>query len=283
MQGGKRHIVLRRILAGLVGSVLIGGTLWLALDWADKRRTEARTHAYVQEIISMLDLAAVRDFHRRLDTVRTFINDNSVHKIDKAFRANRGNADAFAAGMLAHAKGSAAEPVHMECSTRTNSMNRILKELGYDTRIVAIFNSKTNLRSHSFLEVMNPETKRWETQDADYDIYWRSKGSDRRISLADAAQSIDDIEPCGRNECGWTHVSREGIKAEGLMKYLDIISITAKQKAIRYALFTSRADLNRTYTKGSKQGSFCEVEAKRCRHGFYDITRYSSYEPGLPR
>lgn len=231
----------------------------------------------------MLDLAAVRDFHRRLDTVRTFINDNSVHKIDKAFRANRGNADAFAAGMLAHAKGSAAEPVHMECSTRTNSMNRILKELGYDTRIVAIFNSKTNLRSHSFLEVMNPETKRWETQDADYDIYWRSKGSDRRISLADAAQSIDDIEPCGRNECGWTHVSREGIKAEGLMKYLDIISITAKQKAIRYALFTSRADLNRTYTKGSKQGSFCEVEAKRCRHGFYDITRYSSYEPGLPR
>jgi hypothetical protein len=68
-------------------------------------------------------------------------------------------------------KGLRAEPVHMECSTRTNLMKSILQALGYDTRVVAIFNSKTNLRSHSFLEVMNPETKRWETQDVDYDIY----------------------------------------------------------------------------------------------------------------
>jgi len=275
--------MLKRILVGIAGTALIGGALWLARDWVNEHRTEARTDAYVQEMISMLDLAAMRDFHRRLDKVRIFINDNSIHKIDKAFRANRGNPDVFAAGVLAHAKGIAAEPVHMECSTRTNLMSSILQALGYDTRVVAIFNSKTNLRSHSFLEVMNPETKRWETQDADYDIYWRGKGSSGRISLANAAQSIDGIEPCGRNECGWGQVSREGIKAKKLTNYLDVISITAKQKAVRYALFTSRADLNRTYSKGSKQGSFCQVEAKRCQHGFYDITKYSSYEPGLPR
>jgi hypothetical protein len=231
----------------------------------------------------MLDLAVLPDFHQRLDKLRTFINDHSSHKVDKVFWANHGNADVFAAGVLAHAKGMAAEPVHMECSTRTNLMNSILQALGYDTRVVAIFNSRTNLNSHSFLEVMNPETKRWETQDADYDIYWRSKGSGERMSLAEAAQSIDDIEPCGRNACGWGQASREGIKARKLMDYLDVISITARQKAIRYALFTSRADLNRTYSKGSKQGSFCEVEAKRCEHGFYDITKYSTYEPGLPR
>ena len=159
-----------------------------------------------------------------------------------------------------------------------------LQALGYDTRVVAIFNSRTNLNSHSFLEVMNPETKRWETQDADYDIYWRSKGSGERISLAEAAQSIDDIEPCGRSDCGWDHASREGIRAKKLMRLSRHHKHYGKaESGFVIALYTSRADLSRTYSKGPKQGTFCEVEAKRCKHGFYDITKYSTYEPGLPR
>jgi hypothetical protein len=236
----------------------------------------ARAEAHVREIHSMLNLATVPNFHERLDKVRTFISDNSVHKIDAEFRANQGNPDAFLAGLLAHAKGGAAKPIHMECSTRTIAMQRILEALGYDTRIIAIFNSRTNLKSHSFLEVMNPQTKHWETQDADYDIYWRSKRSGERISLADLAQSIDEIEPCGRRDCDWRH-------AKKLTNYLDIVSITAKGKELRFALYTSRAQLSRTYSKGQKQGVFCEVEAKRCDRGFYDITRYSTYEPGLLR
>ena len=117
----------------------------------------------------------------------------------------------------------------MECSTRSNLMARLLEALGYKTRIVAIFNSRTNLKSHSFLEVMNPETKRWETQDPDYDIYWRSKESKDRLSLADSAEAVQDIEPCGRDSCGWEHVSREGIRADKLRGYLDIVSITDKR------------------------------------------------------
>jgi hypothetical protein len=260
-----------------------GGAVWLAIDWLHEHRMTMRTDFHVQEIISMLDLAAMSDFHHRLDTVRTFINDNSVHKIDEAFWASHGDTAAFAGGVLAHAKRLSTEPVHMECSTRSNLMARILGSLGYETRVVAIFNSRTNLKSHSFLEVMNPVAKHWETQDADYDIYWQSKVSGERISLADAAEAIDEIEPCGRNDCGWDHKSREGIRAEKLKPYLDIISITAKQKAVRYALHTSRAALSTTYRMGPKQGTFCEVEAKRCKHGFFDITKYSTHAAGLPR
>ena len=58
----------------------------------------------------------------------------------------------------------------MECSSRTILMGLILRALGYETRVVAIFDSRTNLKSHSFLEVINPATGRWETQDADFDI-----------------------------------------------------------------------------------------------------------------
>ena len=124
-----------------------------------------------------------------------------MHKIDQQFRANQANPDVFAAGVIAHAKGIA-KPIQMECSTRTNLMALILHALGYETRVIAIFNSRSNLNSHSFIEVLNPETKQWEAQDADYDIYWRSKGTGARISLADAAEAIDDIEPCGRETCG---------------------------------------------------------------------------------
>jgi hypothetical protein len=271
------------LLAGIVCAVLILTATWLAVDWLREQRRAARADAHVQEILSILDLPAMPDFHQRLDRVRAFVNDHSVHKPDEAFSLNQGKPDAFLAGLLAHAKGITAQPIHMECSTRSGAMGRILQALGYETRVIAIFNSKTNLRSHSFVEVMNPETKRWETQDADYDIYWRSKSSNERVSLADSAQSVDDIEPCGRNACGWSHTSREGIKAAKLFDYLDIISITAKEKTLRFALYTSRAELSRTYRKGQKQGSFCEVEAKRCKHGFYDIMKYSSYEPGLTR
>ncbi len=273
----------RRVLAGLAAIAVILGTAWFAIDAIDERQKAKLADAYVQEIISRLGLVTTQDFHQRLDTVRTFINDNSVHKIDAEFWANHGNPASFAAGVLAHAKGDAHKPIHMECSTRTNLMRRIFEALGYQTRVVAIFNSRTNLHSHTFLEVMNPETKRWETQDADYDIYWRDESSGLRISLADEAESIDGIEPCGRNDCGWGHASWEGIRVEKLKPYLEIISLTDKGRDLRYALYTSRADLDRTYRKERKRGSFCEVEAKRCKQGFFDIRTYSSYAPGLPR
>jgi hypothetical protein len=272
----------KRIFAGVAGTAAVGGAVWFAA-WLHEQRMTARTDAYVHDIIAVSGLLNIPDFHQQMDKARIFINDNSAHKTDQAFYVNQGNSAAFAAGVLAHAKRLSTEPVHMECSTRSGLMARILGALGYETRIIAIFNSRTNLKSHSFLEVMNPETGRWETQDPDYDIYWRSKGSGERISLADAAEDIGKIEPCGREGCGWQHVSREGIRAERLRVYLDIISITAKQKAVRYALYTSRADLDATYSKGLKRGEFCQVMAKRCKHGFFDITKYSTYAAGLLR
>jgi hypothetical protein len=257
-----------RIFGGMAGGVLLIGSAGLAADWFIEQQKVTRADAYVESIISLSGLRDIPSFYDRIDKVRTFINDNSIHKIDESFWANHGNLGAYAEEMVAYAKGTSSQPVHMECSSRTNLMARILAKLGYETRIVAIFNSRTNLRSHSFLEVLNPETELWITQDADYDIYWRSRASGERISLADTAEVITEIEPCGRERCGWNHVSREGIKASKLIDYLDIISITEKKKAVRYTMYTTRADLNRIYSKGSQRGSFCEVEAKRCKDGF---------------
>lgn len=277
-----RRKMVKPLLAGLAGVAFLG-LAWLAFDWHGEWQETRATDAHVQEIVAMLDLKAIPDFHLRLDKVRVFINDNSEHKTNDEFHANRENSAAFAAGVLAHAKGLSSDPINMECSTRTRLMAPILNALGYETRMVAIFDSDTNLKSHSFLEVLNPETGKWETQDADYDIYWRNRHSNERVSLAERAEAIDAIEPCGRNVCGWEHASREGIRANKLKAYLDIVSVTQREKGLRYALYTSRTDPDRVYRKEGETGSFCEVEAKRCEDGFHDIRAFNPDTAGPSR
>jgi hypothetical protein len=274
---------LKRMVSGSVLVAALFAAICFVWNTLGDRREAELTNAYVQEIISNLDLASVADFHERVENIRIFINDNSVFSVDDTFWKNKARPSSFAAGLLAHSKGTASNPVHMECSTRTSLMSNILRTLGYETRVVAIFNSNENLSSHSFLEVMNPETGRWETQDAQLDVYWRSKGSGERVSLADAAEDLDAVEPCGRSRCGWDLENREGSKVKRMRQFLDIISLTQKDRDLRYALYTSRANLNRIYTKDGKRGTFCEVRAKHCRQGFYDIRKFSSYAPGLPR
>jgi hypothetical protein len=159
-----QRAIVKIVVVAMV-SIAIVGAAWLAIDQLHEQRMNARMNTRVQEIIAILDLRATPDFHDRLDKVRSFINDHSIHKMDRTFWLNHGNPAAFADGLLAHVKGLAAEPVHMECSTRTNLMQLILQALAYETRIAALFDSNTNLSSHSFLEIMNPKTKRWETQD----------------------------------------------------------------------------------------------------------------------
>lgn len=75
--------------------------------------------------------------------------------------------------------------------------------MGYETRTIALFRTKGRHASHTFLDVLNPKTERWETQDPDYDLYWTSLSSKARLSLAEAAQDLEDL-PCGRSSCGGT-------------------------------------------------------------------------------
>jgi hypothetical protein len=64
------------------------------------------------------------------------------------------------------------------------------RKLGYETRIIALFDTDgEGLRSHTFLDVKNPGTGKWETQDPEFDLYWMSKSSGVRVSLADAAEN----------------------------------------------------------------------------------------------
>ena len=70
-----RNRTVKIILAGLASAAIVLGVAWFAVDWLRDRQAARETDAHVQEMLAMLGLTATPDFHRRLDRVRTFIND----------------------------------------------------------------------------------------------------------------------------------------------------------------------------------------------------------------
>jgi hypothetical protein len=255
------------VAAVLVVATLLCLGLGAALDWRSEKLRADR----VDEIIALMKIPPHADFHHTVDAVRIFINDHSQDKVDAAFRAMNGNQIAFADGIIAHARDPSVERVHMECSTRANLMGSVLRRLGYKTRTIGLFKTKGRYSSHTFLDVLNPKTKRWETQDPDYDLFWVSKSSGQRVSLAESAENIDDLNPCGRSTCGWDHASRDGNTPKSLTDKLDILSITSKEDDVRYSVYTTRANVQQRLTIGDETGTYCEVMAKRCRDGFHPI------------
>jgi hypothetical protein len=142
--------------------------------------------------------------------------------------------------------------------------------MGLATRRVDVYDA-ANLRSHTFLEVLNPDTGAWETQDPDYDIYWRRAGSPERVSIAEAAGDLDNVVPCGRTGCRWSISSREGTRAELLRDYLDFIVVRERASSRRFTVHTARADPAKVYEHRSRTGTFCDVLAKNCRDGLFPI------------
>jgi hypothetical protein len=67
-------------------------------------------------------------------------------------------------------------------------------------------------------------------------------------------------------------VSRDGNAAKSLIDKLDILSVTSKERDVRYSVYTTRAKLKHGFTIGGKTGMYCEVMAKRCRDGFQSIS-----------
>jgi hypothetical protein len=260
------------IVAMLAAAAVIVVAVRAALDWREKRAMDERVDA----IIMATNIPPSSDFRHRVDAVRTFINDHSQDKIDAAFRAMDGDGAAFSDGILAHAHDPSIERVHMECSTRANLMGRVLRRMGYETRTIALFKTKGKYSSHTFLDVLNPATGRWETQDPDYDLYWISNSSHDRVSLAEAAENLDDLIPCGRESCSWAHVSREGNAAKSIIDKLDILSVTSKEHDVRYSVYTTRADRKQTFDIHGAIGTYCEVMAKRCRDGFRPVGQAAS-------
>ena len=120
------------------------------------------------------------------------------------------------------------------------------------------------MSAHTFADVFNPSTGKWESEDPTYDIHWREVSSTNRISVFDSPEDIDAIEPCGPTKCGWDIVSDQGNGVEDLRDLVDVVSVANDAENIEFTKFTSRAKLNKVLSFHGRTGRFCEVMRGRC-------------------
>jgi hypothetical protein len=255
-------------IIAVIGIVVLAG--WLSFDAVLDQREEQRFDNMLDNVIGLLRMPEQVKPEERFDAVRQFIHRNSRHGDDAEFRKLLGKKYLMAEGMIAYATGHRSEPIHLLCGARSNLMSAVLEKLGYETRIIALFDTDDEaLRSHTFLEVRNPETGRWETQDPDFDLYWISKSSGLRVSLAEAAEDLSKLEPCHRpGACGWEVDDAEGKSAAAIRNLLDIICVTNELNGKRFCRFTTRAKPDRMFSRDGDSGRFCDLMPTRCAQGF---------------
>lgn len=224
----------------------------------------------LDQLMTLIPIPTRDDPQRVFDAVRAFVNDHSKYAEDEEFRSYWNNPHVMVQNMLDHARGLRREPVHLECSRRTGIVTDVLRKLGYESRRIDLYDFENLGTQHTFFEVLNTKTGRWETQDPMYDLYWRNRATHERVALTEAAGDLDQIEPCGPNSCGWDVISREKQPATDVRGKLDFMVVRTRDGE-RYTVYTPRVDPNKKFEYRNKQGVYCDVLAKNCRDGFIPI------------
>lgn len=118
----------------------------------------------------------------KIDFVRDFVNTNSIHLGDDEFKSYQHNTPLIVEKLLLHYQ-TGSNPPHLMCDSRSRAMVYILNTLHIISRTVFVFSDDfDSLRSHTFLEVYNRDTHRWEVQDPDYNAYYLSNQTKQRLS-----------------------------------------------------------------------------------------------------
>jgi hypothetical protein len=269
----------RDLLIGIAGRNAIRIALVLAIAVVAavgvralyKQHATSRYETVARAIVAEISLPADIEFHAKIDRVRTFIGEHSSSKMDEIFYSMWNDPERLAEALLSHARGETTELARMECSRRTSLMAMLLRQIGIETRRLDIYDAET-LTSHTFLDVFNPESQVWETQDPLYDLYWRDKATGARVTVVIRSDDLDSIEPCDARRCGW---ESGRIKASKITKFLDFI-VVRELAGRRFTLYTLTADADRRYEYRRKSGTFCEVLPKNCRDGFMPVGTFAA-------
>jgi hypothetical protein len=243
-----------------------------------KAQQEKIFQGQIGELLALSGVDRVKEFHERVDLMRNFINKNSFHKIDAAFYATWRDDTKLAGEVIDYVKKGAAEPPHLECSTRSHLLLNMYRAAGYEARSIVVFRLAEELPSHTFVEVYDPAEKQWEIQDPDYNIYWRrikiGPGPEKRTAISDMLGKYAAAEACGEGRCGPDHIARKVRIVPFLAPYFKIASIIDRERNERLSLYAPGVDPNATYKAGNRTGTFCALIAKNCRDGFMPAVQH---------
>lgn len=178
--------------------------------------------AYKATEASQRDLTRIIHFihaHRfasesaKIDFVRNWVHENSIHLIDKAHNQYAFRM-AIVLPMLWQTYTVGAAPAHLSCGPRAYAMKVILDKLGIPSRLVMIFtDDNAEINSHTFLEVFDRESQDWVVHDPDFNIYYVDRRTQQRLSTIRLILSdLDAVVPVSDVTVGWQENNVEHLK-----------------------------------------------------------------------
>lgn len=185
-----------------------------AMDWKSAIKSEFG----ISEVSkSEIEPAIIEHFKKnfkakstdQIDAVRKWINTNSSHNERIAMDSSTAyyNPDQAVNRCFEYSITGENAP-NLSCGPRAFGMRKILVLLGYETRTVNVFlpnYSPEKLSSHTFLEVLNPETGSFEIHDPDHNIVYISSNSGRRLNMLNiCTMDTSEFRPFRNDEIsGW--------------------------------------------------------------------------------
>ena len=176
-------------------------------DRLTQQETPEETEARLREIEQLIniiaeDIAQFSSETDRLDYIRNFVYTYSIHQGGEEYAWHTPTVLA----MMYQFYTTQENPPHLTCGSRALTMKAILDKLGKENRVVMIFSDNfSRVRSHTFLEVWNQQTQRWEIQDPDLNIFYQNTATLSRASTLELVLGqIEHFEPCSsETSCGW--------------------------------------------------------------------------------
>lgn len=257
----------------IIITTIIIASLWAAIDWLKDYKKQQTLEPYIKDIITLIEIPENASFHEQIDQIRAYIVNNSTLDMNEEFYSIWRSDEKILNRFLEGINKEKETLVPLECATRTGVMQHLVQKLGYKTRTKYIYNGHNKaLLGHVLMDIYNPETKKWESQDPRYDLYWHHIETKQRVSFVEIIGKDYEYEPCNNQKCGWDIISSENEVAEALRKFLSIVSVVDKKAGIRKSFYDSNVvNTDKQFTLNGKTGTFCELIGKNCEDGFIAV------------
>ncbi|UVM03677.1 calcium-binding protein [Pseudomonas laurylsulfatiphila] len=154
------------------------------------------------------------------DVARELLSNNTTHS-DGAWWALHGNDPYYSAEQIYKTVTGdpTAERAELLCGNMVNVFSGLCAELGLQKRTIWTYSdSQGYFQGHTYLEIFNTTTNKWEIQDADYNVYYTDVRTGERVGVKDM-MNADDIEnfiPHNASVSGWSDTGAEGLRLANL-------------------------------------------------------------------
>lgn len=155
-----------------------------------------------------------------VDAAREFLRENTTQGQGVWWAAHGNDYDYIAAQVYKKAIGDpSAETAELLCGNMVNLFGGVCSALGLKSRSIwAYSDTQGYFQGHTFNEVFNPSTGKWEIQDADYNVYYVDIRSGERVGVLDMmlVDDIDSFIPHNAAATGWAETRAEGLRLANL-------------------------------------------------------------------